>query len=84
MHMHTRTWYTCIEIANGHQHGGIHVYHVYMFNMHVHACVCVCAYMCMHACMCDTPSHTHTHPHPHPPICHPPQGGGPPESLKIQ
>ena len=20
--------YTCIEIANGHQHGGIHVYHV--------------------------------------------------------
>ena len=20
--------YTCIEIANGHQHGGIHVYHI--------------------------------------------------------
>ena len=25
LHMHM---YTCIEIANGHQHGGIHVYHV--------------------------------------------------------
>ena len=24
-HMHI---YTCIEIANGHRHGGIHVYHV--------------------------------------------------------
>ena len=24
-HMHTNA---CIEIANGHQHGGIHVYHV--------------------------------------------------------
>ena len=30
-HMHTHVcmhMYTCIEIANGHQHGGIHVYHV--------------------------------------------------------
>ena len=27
MHMHTHM-YTCIEIANGCQHGGIHVYHV--------------------------------------------------------
>ena len=40
MHMHTTHIYTCIEIANGRRHGGIHVYHVYnMFNMHVHACV---------------------------------------------
>ena len=44
-HMHI---YTCLEIANGRRHGGIHVYHVYnMFNMHVHAYVRVCA--CMHA-----------------------------------
>ena len=30
-HMHTHThmhMYTCIEIANGHRHGGIHVDHV--------------------------------------------------------
>ena len=46
-----------------------------MFNMHV----CVC--MCMHAW--DTP--THPCPRP-PPSTHlpPPQGGGPPESLKIR
>ena len=52
-----------------------------MFNMHVracmrvHACACVCAW--------DTPPHTHTRPHPQAPICHP-QGGGPPESVKIR
>ena len=31
MRMHAQVcmhMYTCIEIANGHQHGGIHVYHV--------------------------------------------------------
>ena len=27
MHAHTHM-YTCIEIANGHQHGDIHVYHI--------------------------------------------------------
>ena len=64
-HIHVNT---CIEIANGHWHGGIHVYHVY----HYLAC------MCMHACACmcawDTLLHTHTHSHSHPPICHPPRG----------
>ena len=41
MHAHAHTHiYTCIEIANGRRHGGIHVYHVYnMFNMHVRACM---------------------------------------------
>ena len=76
-HMHN---YTCIEIANGHRHGGIHVYHVYnMFNMHVrvsmHVCACMCAW--------DTPPHTHTHPQPHPPICHPPSGVDPWNHLKF-
>ena len=29
MHVHAHThMYTCIEIANGREHGGIHVYHV--------------------------------------------------------
>ena len=76
VHAHTHI-YTCIEIANGRQHGGIHVYHVYnMFNMHVRACV--------HACMHGTPP-THPYPFP-PPSTHlpPPQGGGPLESLKIR
>ena len=84
-HMDARTcmhMYTCIEIANGCQHGGIHVYHVYnMFNMHV------CAYMHIHACK----RHHHTHPSPPPPIptstpIHPSatSKGGPPESVKIQ
>ena len=81
MHTHAHTHiYTCIEIANGHRHGGIHFYHVYnMFNMHVRACVCVCA--CVHAW--DTSPHTHTHPHPHPPICHPPRGVDPRNHLKF-
>ena len=51
------------------------------------ACLACLTCMCVHACACmhawDIPPHTHTNPHPHPPICHP-QGGGPPESLKIQ
>ena len=78
MHAHAHTHiYTCIEIANGRRHGGIHVYHVYnMFNMHVRACVC------MHACM-GHPPHTHTHPHPHPPIRHPPRGVDPLNHLKF-
>ena len=46
-----------------------------MFSMHVR--------VCMHACM-RHPLHTHANPHPHPPIRHPPEGGGPPESLKIR
>ena len=49
-----------------------------MFNMHVRACVHVCA--CVHAW--DTPPHTHTYPPFHPSAT--PQGGGPPESLKIR
>ena len=73
-HMHI---YTCIEIANGRGHGGIHVYHVYnMFNMHVRSCVC------MRACM-GHPPHTHTHPHPHPPIRQPPRGVDPRNHLKF-
>ena len=84
MHTHAHTHiYTCIEIANGHQHGGIHVYHVYnMFNMHVHACVHACAYVCMHACM-GHPPHTHAHLHSHPPIRHPPRGVDPRNHLKF-
>ena len=73
MHAHGRTHiYTCIEIANGCQHGGIHVYN--MFNMHVRACVYMCAWYTPHT------------PIPIPTPYHPsaiPQGGGPPESLKI-
>ena len=52
-----------------------------MFNMHVraciHACMCACVCVCMHGTpptLIPTPS----------PIHHPPQGGGPPESLKIR
>ena len=48
-----------------------------MFNMHVHVCVCMC--VCM--------EHIPTPPYPPPPPCThlpPPQGGGPPESVKIR
>ena len=76
-HMHI---YTCLEIANGCRHGGIHVYHVYnMFNMHVCACVCVR----VHACMHGTPPHT---PIPIPtPSTHlpPPRGVDPRNHLKF-
>ena len=84
MHAHAHTHiYTCIEIANGRQHGGIHVYHVYnMFNMHVRACVHACAYVCMYTCM-EHPPHTHAHLHPHPPIHHPPKGVDPRNHLKF-
>ena len=81
MHAHAHTHiYTCIEIANGRQHGGIHVYHVYnMFNMHVRACMCVCVHECVHG----TPPNTYTHLHPHPPICHPPRQVDPRNHLKF-
>ena len=72
-HMHTQCthmqthMYTCIKIANGHRHGGIHVYHVYnMFNMHVHACVHVCMYMHVYVCMRHRPTHP-SHPSTTPP-----------------
>ena len=58
MHAHARThMYTCIEIANGRRHGGIHVQHVY----HVqHACSCMHACVCIsvHVFMHGTPPHT--------------------------
>ena len=50
--MHTHM-YTCIEIANGHPHGGIHVY---MFTTCMCVCICVCMCVHMHACM----GHPHT------------------------
>ena len=66
MCMHTHM-YTYTEIANGCQHGGTHVYHVY------HACGCVCTCMHVHVCAWCTPPHT---PKPiHPPAN--PQGGTP-------
>ena len=84
MHAHAHTHiYTCIEIANGRRHGGIHVYHVYnMFNMHVRACVHACVCMCMHACMGHLPTHPYPSPPPstHPP---PPQGVDPQNHLKF-
>ena len=62
--------YTCIEITNGHPHGGIHVYHFY--NMFT-TCMGVCMHACMHmhacACMHGTLSHT---PIPMPTPIHPP------------
>ena len=70
MHTHTHTHiYTCIEIANGRRHGGIHVYHVYnMFNMHVHACVrayvCIHVHACMHGTALQTPISIPTPIHP--------------------
>ena len=78
-HAHTCTHthiYTCIEIANGRRHGGIHVYHVYnMFNMHVRVRV--------HVCMHGTPPHTPI-PTP-PPSTHlpPPRGVDPRNHLKF-
>ena len=51
-----------------------------MFNMHVCACVCVHVHVCVH----ETPPHTLI---PTPTLMHPsvtPQGGGPPESVKIR
>ena len=71
MHMHT---HTCIELQMAASMEASMFSMFSMFNMHVHACVCMRAW--------DTPPHTHTYPHPiHPSAT--PQGGGPPESLKI-
>ena len=78
MHAHAcMDMYTCIEIANGHLHGGIHVYHVY--NMHC-VCACVCVHMCVHVCMGQPSTHPYP-PHPNPPTRHPARGD--PESVKI-
>ena len=69
MHAHEHTHiYTCIEIANGRRHGGIHVYHVYnMFNMHVRACVYVCVRACMGHPHTPIPISTPIHPSAIPP-----------------
>ena len=68
-HMHM---YTCIEIANGHPHGGIHVYHVYnMFTICMHVCMHACMCVHKHACMGHPPTHPYSPPpqsmHPPPP-----------------
>ena len=82
MHAHAHTHiYTCIEIANGRRHGGIHVYHVYnMFNMHVRACMHACAYVCMCVCMGHPPHTPLPIATPHPPS---PQGVNPRNHLKF-
>ena len=63
--------YTCPEIANGRQHGGIHVYHVYHAYVFVRACVHV------HVYMHGTPPTYPYPPTPHPLTYHPSQGGDP-------
>ena len=76
-HMHT---HTCIELQMA---ASMEASMFSMFNMHVRVCVRACACVCMRACM-GHPPHT---PIPTPtPSTHlpPPQGGGPPESLKIR
>ena len=76
-HAHTCTctnipthMYTCTEIANGHRHGGIHVYHVNnMFNMHVcvhgtpptHAHTCTCTHIPTHMYTCTEIANGHRH-----------------------
>ena len=52
MSMHT---WTCIEIANGPPHRGIHVYHVR------HACTCMHVHVCMGAPHTPTPTPTPIH-----------------------
>ena len=79
MHMHACIcthihMYTCLEIANGCPHGGIHVYHDY--NMHVHACVHACMYACIHRAHTPTPTPT--------PINTPATPQGDPKISKIQ
>ena len=59
-HMHI---YTCIEIANGRRHGGIHVWHVQHACACVHACVCMCVCVCMgHPSHIPIPTPTPIHP----------------------
>ena len=54
-----------------------------MLNIHVHACVHACACICM--CVCMGYSHIPSQPPPTPKYSSAtPQGGGPPESVKIQ
>ena len=81
MHAHAHThMYTCIEIANGRRHGGIHVYHVQHACACMHACVCMCEHVCVHETPPTTPIHTLTPIHP---SATPPQRGGSLESVKI-
>ena len=79
MHAHAHThMYTCIEIANGRRHGGIHFSMITMFNMHVRACVSMRVHVCVHR----TPPHT---PMPTPTPIHPsatPLGGRTPRISK--
>ena len=77
-HMHT---HTCIELQMAASMEAFMFSMFSMFNMHV--CVCVHACVWVRAWM-GHPPHTHTYPYPHPPICHPPRGWTPPESLKIR
>ena len=76
---HTHT-HTCIELQMA---ASMEASMFSMFNMHVRACVRACACVCMHTCMGHPPTHSYLPPAPstHLP---PPQGGGPPESLKIR
>ena len=61
-HAHADThMYTCIEIANGRRHGGIHFSMISMFNMHVRACLHV--RVCVHRTP-PTPMPTPTPIHP--------------------
>ena len=70
-HMHAcMHMYTCIEIANGCQHGDIHVYHVL-------TCICLCT--CMHRTIPYTPISTPTPIHP----STTPQRGYPQNQLKF-
>ena len=75
-HVHARTrTHTCIELQMA---ASMEASMFSIFNMYVRACVH------MHVYMHGTPPHT---PIPTPTPIHPsatPQGGGPPESLKIQ
>ena len=61
MRMHAHAHTHMYRIANGRQHGGIHV----LACLACLTCMCMCACMCAHACACMGPPHTHTHTHPH-------------------
>ena len=76
---HTHT-HTCIELQMA---ASMEASMFSMFNMHVRACVRACACVCVRTCMGHPPTHSYL---PLPPSTHlpPRQGGGPPESLKIQ
>ena len=76
---HTHT-HTCIELQMA---ASMEASMFSMFNMHVRACVRACACVCVRTCMGHPPTHSYLPP---PPSTHlpSPQGGGPPESLKIR